>query len=268
MEHIMDSMKTLAVLETRKLSHYLGTQHRVVNGLEESAAAFLGSYCGSYQPPTPRRQVWLVLGSERGFCGDFNDRLLRVLYSTDSDVSQLIIIGRKLASRLETDPRVIAALNGPTIAEEVVEVLSGVVTRLQQLEGRYGPYALTVVSHDETSGTIEKRLVLPPFEQLRGLPAADGYRPHLYMTPDHFLEQLAEHYLFAVLHERFYASLMTENRQRMEHLDGATRHLSKTITRLQLKNNFLRQEEITEELEELLLGAEALGPTPGSLDKP
>lgn len=260
MGHIMDGMKTLALLETRKLAHYLDTQQRVVSGLEETAAAFLGGYPDSYRPATPERQVWLVLGSERGFCGDFNERLRRILYSTASGVDQVITVGQKLGAQMEHDTRVVLSMGGPTVAEEVDEVLSRIVLQLQQLESRQGACALTVLSHDETTARVEKHLVLPPFQQLRKPPAGRGYPPRLYLPPEQFLQQLLEHYLFAVLHERFYASLMMENRQRMEHLDGAIQHLAKTTTRLQLKNNYLRQEEITEELEEVLLGAEVLGP--------
>jgi F-type H+-transporting ATPase subunit gamma len=73
------------------------------------------------------------------------------------------------------------------------------------------------------------------------------------------LTGLAEQYLFAALHEMLYSSLMAENQRRMQHMDSAVQRLERTSTELSLKRNILRQEEITEEIEIIMLSVEALG---------
>ncbi|MDO8311527.1 MAG: F0F1 ATP synthase subunit gamma, partial [Sideroxyarcus sp.] len=73
-----------------------------------------------------------------------------------------------------------------------------------------------------------------------------------------FLSQLTDQYLYAALHEVFYASLMAENRKRLEHMDSAIRLLEKDEARLRLRYNALRQEEIIEEIEIIMLSAEVL----------
>jgi F-type H+-transporting ATPase subunit gamma len=47
---------------------------------------------------------------------------------------------------------------------------------------------------------------------------------------------------------------MTENDQRIHHLEGAVNHLQDKTEKLRQKSNHLRQEEITEEIEVILLG--------------
>jgi F-type H+-transporting ATPase subunit gamma len=69
---------------------------------------------------------------------------------------------------------------------------------------------------------------------------------------------LAEQYLFAALHELLYSSLMAENQRRMQHIDSAVRRLERTSAELWQKRNILRQEEITEEIEVIMLSVEAL----------
>ena len=55
---------------------------------------------------------------------------------------------------------------------------------------------------------------------------------------------------------------MAENRRRMQHLEGAIRRLEERTSELALKRNALRQEEITEEIEVILLSARAVQQNP------
>ena len=67
-----------------------------------------------------------------------------------------------------------------------------------------------------------------------------------------------EQYLFARLHELLYSSLLAENQARMEHLESAVQRLERKSVELLRKRNVLRQEEITEEIEVIMLSAELL----------
>jgi F-type H+-transporting ATPase subunit gamma len=55
-----------------------------------------------------------------------------------------------------------------------------------------------------------------------------------------------------------YGSLLAENQRRMQHMDSATRRLERTSEELVLRRNVLRQEEITEEIEIIMLSVGAL----------
>jgi F-type H+-transporting ATPase subunit gamma len=70
---------------------------------------------------------------------------------------------------------------------------------------------------------------------------------------------LVHHYLFAALHEIFYTSLMAENQRRIQHLEGAIQRLEEKNENLARKSRTLRQEEITEEIEVILLSVEGNG---------
>jgi len=96
---------------------------------------------------------------------------------------------------------------------------------------------------------------MPPFGDRPKKPRS-GHAPLLHLSPRQFLSQLTEQYLFAALFEMWYASLMAENRRRVAHLDGAVRHLDDEAGVLLRKSNAMRQEEIVEEIEVILLSAE------------
>jgi len=51
---------------------------------------------------------------------------------------------------------------------------------------------------------------------------------------------------------------MAENQRRMQHMDAAVRRLERTSAEVWQRRNILRQEEITEEIEVIMLSVEAL----------
>ena len=153
-----------------------------------------------------------------------------------------------------------ARIEGPSVAEEVQPVLVRLVQLLCDLQQRHRGeplQGLTAYYHGGENGEVICRRLLPMPEPRQSRPQ-HAFPPLLNLSPLDFFSQLTDHYLYAVLHEVFYQSLMAENRQRLEHMDNALRKLDKDMARLRQQNNRLRQEEIIEEIEVILLSAEAL----------
>jgi F-type H+-transporting ATPase subunit gamma len=210
--------------------------------------------------------VYLLIGTERGFCGDFNHALLRHLETSlqsHASVSPVLIaVGRKLYTLLEDDKRLAAPLDGASVVEEVTALLQTIVatlTEVQQQHGLLNVYCLYHSSEDD----IEIDKIIPPFLQLLDKPTGFLQAPLLNLPPQQLLVDLTDNYLFAVLHEILYTSLMVENRHRQEHLEGAVRHLDEESEQLARQSNMLRQEEIIEEIEVILLSAASLGDEAG-----
>lgn len=254
---IMNSMKTLAYMETRKLARFIDAQHTVVQSIEAAAADLLAFYPDILPEPDQAATVYLLLGSERGFCGDFNHALLRKLESLQARASNtplLVVIGRKLHTLLETDSRVAAAIDGASTVEEIGGLLPEMVGELTVLQEKHGALNLFSLYHNDKNDIVSKRL-LPPFQEFAHTPPRYAYPPQLNLPPQAFLAELTEHYLFAVLHEMLYTSFLTENRSRVTHLEGAVKHLDDEAEDLTRRYNALRQEEIIEEIEVILLSA-------------
>jgi len=257
---IMNSMKTLAYMETRKLAQALTAQRALTATIELAAADFVAGFPEVAADAGTEREVFLLVGSERGFCGDFNDSLARWMQAIDgvsgSSAAPLIIaIGHKLCSRLAADPRVSVALDGAGVVEEVEGVLTRVVDALVEMQSEFDALGLTVVHHDTDSRDVVARELLPAFGNLSvAAPHAD-VSLLLNTPPGEFFVDLVNQYLFAALNEIFCASLMAENHQRANHLDSAIRHLDDEAVTLRRRSNALRQEEIVEEIEVILLNA-------------
>ncbi len=256
---IMVAMKNLAFVETRRLAGFLDMQREAVAMVEAAAADFLGFYGDRLNHAPPAAQIHLLIGSERGFCGDFNDALL-VQAPPAPGAGPVIVVGSRLAARMPGDADVAVFLEGPSVGEEVQPVLVRLVQQLRDLQQRHrgAPLqGLTAHYHGGENGEVVSRRLLPLPEPRKPGPK-HAFPPLLNLAPFDFLSHLTDQYLYAVLHEVFYRSLMAENRQRLEHMDNALRKLDKDMARLRQQHNRLRQEEIIEEIEVILLSAEAL----------
>jgi len=264
---ILNSMKNLALIEIHKLARFQTMQGQAVVNIENAALDFLDFY------PLPiaddnATPVCILVGAERGFCGDFNESLINTIAA--EAYSGIIAIGSRICNRLEDNPlKVIASIEGASVAEEVPAVLNRLIDTISSLAVYTGDInykaasvssilQLTVVYHDNSPGQINRRQILPPFprQQQRTLPY--GNPPVLNLPAADFFSDLTHHYLFAVLHEIFYISLMAENQRRLQHLEGAVKHLDDETVNLRRKSQIYRQEEITEEIEVILLNAENL----------
>lgn len=256
---ILGSMKSLALMETRKLARFAATQQRVLAGIEQAAADFRRFFSETLAEVRPQQEVRLLLGSERGFCGDFNERLLDALVEHAPPKPLLLAVGARLASKLEGDPRLAGALDGAGVAEESPAVIGRVVTALSEIDRHQGPVGLTVLYHEMDTQSVLARRLLPPLEILPTPTNTYGHPPRLNLPPQKLLPQLVDHYLFAALHAVFYAGLTAENQRRASQLEGAIRRLDETIAGLERQANAARQEEITEEIEIILLNAQSGG---------
>ena len=155
---IMNSMKNLSFMETRKISGFLDVQHSVVKHIEKVAADFISFYPDTLAKTTGTSvdndiDVYLLIGAERGFCGDFNHALLRHFETMpikhDMDKLRLICVGHKLETLLENDGREIIFIDGASVAEEVGNVLNQIVNQLATIQEHTGSLNLYVLYHDD-----------------------------------------------------------------------------------------------------------------------
>ena len=260
---IMNSMKTLAYLETRKLAAYLDAQAAVVRNIENAAADLLHFHPDVMPPARSAENVCVLFGSERGFCGDFNHALLRdadIPFRARAQEPRLIAVGRNLHTLLEAGKRSARMVEGASVADEVPRALHAVIRELSALQQELGAPSVYCVYHAGDDG-LARQALLPPFVSIATKPLRHAIPPVLNQPPGELLAGLTDHYLFAVLHKVMYASLMAENQRRIAHLDGAIEHLDDESAELARRCNALRQEEIINEIEVILLSAASLGET-------
>ncbi|MGE0643163.1 MAG: FoF1 ATP synthase subunit gamma [Nitrospira sp.] len=257
-EGIMGAMKNLSLMESHKLNRRLDTQQRVVSDIETAGRDFLSFYPG-FLPSVSGKDLYLVIGTERGFCGEFNDHLLSALdghlRTVDDRNPSIFIVGRKLLQRAEQRYRLVGTMEGPTVAEDVPPILGRVIDQVRSISSRQIPkrsVSVTIVAHDASTEAVVVR-PLRPFHADSTAADTEPFPPQLTLPPADFFTQLVDLYLFSLLHATFYSALLAESRARLAHLEAALRRLEDNRAGLLRKRNLIRQEEITEEIEVLML---------------
>lgn len=255
---ILSAMKSLALMEIHLLGEFMTSQRQLTAGMQAAAADLLAWHPDLRPPVEAAPELCVVIGSQQGFCGDINDALLDHMaqHCTPTLTGRWIVVGQRLSTRLEGDPRMLLALPGATVADEVPAVLLKLTREIVRLmaSSDLAGRGLSALHHDAEDGAIRLRRLLP----LRDLPAPRpaAFAPDLNLPPTEVLRGLMQHYLHAILNEVLYGALLAENRQRQAHMERALRRLDERRARLRLAANRQRQADITEEIELLLLAGE------------
>lgn len=255
---ILSAMKNIALMELRALAGLLEHQRRAMATIERAAADFL-----CFHPPpgeaAPAATVCIVVGSERGFCGEFNEALEAEARAVRARGDRLIAVGARLVDRLEEADGG-GMLAGANVAEELPAVLQRVAVELERVQRTAPPGPLhvkAVYQNPDGSGPLTRTIAPLPLPERP--PRPRPYPPRLTLAPPEFFAGLLEQALLMSLQEAFSVSLIAENRRRLEQMEGALRRLDEIAGRLAQRLNASRQEEITQEIEVIMLSAEALG---------
>lgn len=250
---ILHSLKNMAFMDMHKLNKYRQAQSLVVQHIETVAADFLQFHPGLPKVEAHHPSVVIAIGSERGFCGNFNQSLIEQLQLTSPDI--VVAVGTRLVNRLQNTQIIFTELSGANSSEEINLVLGRLSDAISELYRKHGLFNLSVLFHQDEHLNITLKALLPPFKE-NDRQSIYKNEPLLNLQPAQFLLELVEQYVFSSLQDILYSSLAAENSQRLQHLDNAVRHLDEATEKLHKKSQIYRQEEITEEIEVILLSAE------------
>jgi F-type H+-transporting ATPase subunit gamma len=262
---ILTAMKNLALVEMRKLAHLRANHEHVVSTITRAAQDFLAHHPALAPPRAAGPPVLLAIGSERGFCGNFNDLVMEAAaaFRAGHPLATVVPVGSRLISHMQADPGSAVRLEGASAAEEVPAVLMRTLDALQNMRPPEAGAGLNLwaVHHDMDQGAVRLEEITA-IRPNTGQPAEFATPPVVNMDPARFLVELIEQHLFALLTRIFYSSLMSENRFRLAHMENATRRIETRAEDMTRRRNILRQEEVTQEIELIVLSAEALEDEP------
>ncbi len=257
---LLSAMKALAYAELQKLqSQRLGQKNVLVayrraisvllrHGavLQKGVKVHASTGVNTILPP-----LFIVVGTERGFCGDIN----RSVYAQVKELMQeqqdagLIVIGErifKFYSALDC----VSRLNGAVVAEDVEPLVTELVSVIIDNLYHYSFIDTRVIFLDDLSNHTVSFPLIETGEQGNGLNEEldSAYGPLLYEAPATILEKLLPEYFFATLQFCIKSALISENRARYTHMQEATNHLDDKRQQLTIKMNQARRENIIEEI--------------------
>mgnify|MGYP001079559792 CR=1 FL=1 len=254
---ILGAMKNLAVLESQKVSRRLENLGQFARELDQYLGE-LTDFQGDIIHGQQDDEIFVLIGSERGFCAEFNERLAAEVNTADfksqHPLARIVVVGEKLQSKMGEDDRVIEVLEGANVIDDIQVVLTTLVDCLADLTAEHSGTTVTAIFHENNRRLIKAKSVMPP-----DLSEAPGKKhrisPILYLPPEKLLREILDQYVFVLLSDIAHRSLSAENQYRAQHLTGAIRKLDDATADLNRKYHMQRQEEIIEEIEVILLSA-------------
>lgn len=217
-------------------------------------------------PPSIRAETLLVIGTDQGLSGSFNERLAETVAGRPAEASGIgpvvLVLGRRTEVALrERGLPITACVSAPSSPAGVPIALRELLVFLEALRKEQRLDGLRVVHNcTDATGDVETvaRRILPLdpdwLDELARQPWPSRCRPTYSMKTEALISALTRTLLYGSLHRAVVASLESETRHRLFAMQIAERNIATLLEELSGAYRRERQEVITRELMEVVSG--------------
>ena len=270
-QQITKAMKVVSSAKLQKAKSKAESTKAYFNYMYETVSSMLAK-SGSIDHPylkagQSEKKAVIAITSNSGLAGGYNSNIVKLITGGDfkkEDV-KVYTIGRKGRDVLTTKGYEIAgdysdAIEAP-LYQDAVDVGKAVLD--QFAAGEIGEIYLAYTVFKNTVVHIPKMIKLLPVE----MEAAEGdqnsvddkvlmnYEP----SEEEALNAIIPKYIYSLIYGAMNEAVASENGARMQAMDNATSNAEAMIDSLSLLYNRARQSSITQELTEIIAGADAVG---------
>jgi len=221
-------------------------------------------------PDASGREGWIVIGSDRGLCGRFNETIASFAQSrldNHEERPMLCVAGLRAAARLKTsglDADKLFTLPGSV--EGLIEIAQSILIEVERWRDHGGVHRVHVAYNrrGEQSRAAPRAIQILPVSQEDLLRLADApwpgpSLPSFSMAPDALLSWLVRQRMFLEVYEALAQSLASEHAARLAAMQAADRNIEERREDIESLYRQKRQEAITRELLDVVAGFEASG---------
>jgi F-type H+-transporting ATPase subunit gamma len=258
---VVGAMRSLAGMRVQEAQHALPSIRRYADAMADAIGdGLLRMPVPSPAPALRPRRALLLFTAEHGFVGGFNQALIDGPDAAARADDTLFVLGSRGAALTQERGRP-AAWARPMAtrvasAPDAVRLLTTEIYRRIARNEFSCVEAVFARTRQGRSTTVVRRTVLP-------LDVGSLARKRLGQTPFHnlpspvLLEKLMAEYVFALLTEAAIESIASENAARFTAMDSAHDNVTNKLAQLRGSARLARQSEITDELLDIVTGAEA-----------
>lgn len=207
----------------------------------------------------------ITISSNRGLAGGYNNNIVKMIRDCGMDKDEIAIygVGHKAMEVLAHRGYKIVSDNSEIINEPEYEDARKLGEKVLEAfeNGEIGEIYLAYTDFKNTVVHEPKLVKLLPIELDRDS-LEESQDDKLLMNfepePEEALTMLIPKYLCSMIYGALVTSVASENGARMQAMDSATSNAEEMISTLELAYNRARQGAITQELTEIISGAEAL----------
>ena len=200
-----------------------------------------------------QRTLYIIVGAHKGLCGTYNTEINYWITNhkelLQAPSTHTIIIGKKIVDHMDklkiSVMQQLPELKVSSLKELVKEIIA-IITKAQPHYTR-----VIIISNHPQSFFINRmrETTVIPLENIQE--SDDAFRYEKSSDSLMLLDALAQAYLYDVVYNALFESLLGEHAARFITADNATRNANRFLNRMKLQYNKLRQAKITKELTEL-----------------
>lgn len=269
-QKITAAMKMIAISRMRKLSPLYDAAKTYKQEWGSLLADVLSATDNHYALPLLRahalgqKALYVLCGSNRGLCGSFNHQLGLFFQQSQSQERtssppdywvfglKMKDYARDLSGKVVRFQRATDFVQMPEIQRYVSDILSHVKA------GLYHSVYLVFTRFDSFLSLKPALTCVIPTAATPDPEPRERPRLSVDSAVEEWSESVVAGYLGAELYEAFVSQALSEQVSRMRAMDAATNNAHSMIESLTLQYNRKRQESITNELIEIISGAESM----------
>ena len=211
------------------------------------------------------KKAVIAITSNRGLAGGYNNNVVKLITGDEAfkkEEVEVYALGKK--------GRDAFAMRGYKVADDLSEVMDGpLYTDAKELsekllerfgKGEIGEIYLAYTVFKNTVTHVPTLLKLLPVEVDKKEENSDGYDVPMNYAPneEEALGMIIPKYITSLIYGAMMEAVASENGARMQAMDSATSNAEEMIQKLSLDYNRARQGSITQELTEIIAGAQAI----------
>lgn len=242
---------------------YFDSMYRTVNSILGKVGHVEHKYL---MPGESKKKAVIVITSNRGLAGGYNSNIVKLITRHETWKKENLVIyavGNKGRDALQKAGYEIKEDMSEIIEEPCFPDAMALSGKLLQsfADGEIGEIYLAYTSFKNTVSHIPTLLKLLPVEYEENENKGDESGAVMNFEPADVeaLDMIIPKYVSSLIYGAMMEAVASENGARMQAMDNATSNADEMISDLALKYNRARQGSITQELTEIIAGAEALG---------
>lgn len=255
-EDIVSAMKAYAGVTIKKTEELVINIRAYEENILYAIADVMAHYPGiSLEKQLEGKRILVAFGSSQGLCGPFNENIVDVISDIIDSNDTLFVIGKRLKSSIELrhityDGYSDSVVSVSGIQPALMEIVSQIMNIYKREEYYNLTFIFTYISEKKPAISVEQ--ILPP--DIARLSALKPLRiqPLTYIEPKIIFDKILEEFLYISLYRGYLESLRSENWYRLRSMEGASESLKRRVSELGSFQKYVRQEEITEEMLEIL----------------
>ena len=268
-QQITKAMKLVSTVKLQRAKQRAEQSQAYFNAMYQTVSSMLAK-AGNLQHPytigndSPRKAIVMITGN-RGLAGGYNANIIKLITKSDFAKEDLDIyaIGTKGRDTMKRYGYTIKESYGDLAEEpsysEAMHISRSLLSAYKA--GEIGEIYLAYTSFKNTVSHEPKLIRLLPAdtsakaaEEGSGATAAMNFEPE----DEEALSLIVPQYVTSLIYGGLVESVASDNGARMQAMDSATSNAEEMISSLSLLYNRARQGAITQELTEIIAGAEAI----------